>query len=148
MKKKYSATTTDKKNWIAFTKQTDRIYNKDNNLVKQNTEVDKIKKLDLHGFSLNEANKIVKKFINKSFRNGYKQLLIITGKGLRSKVYKNPYLSEQMNVLKYAVPEFIKNDEDLFDKISKISNADLKDGGEGAFYIFLKQQKKLQNKFR
>ena len=53
-----------------------------------------------------------------------------------------------MNVLKYSVPEFIKNDEDLFDKISKISNADLKDGGEGAFYIFLKQQKKLQNKFR
>ena len=148
VKKKYSATTTDKKNWIAFTKQTDRIYNKDNNLVKQNNEVDKIKKLDLHGFSLNEANKIVKKFINKSFRNGYKQLLIITGKGLRSKVYKNPYLSEQMNVLKYSVPEFIKNDEDLFDKISKISNADLKDGGEGAFYIFLKQQKKLQNKFR
>ena len=148
VKKKYSATTTDKKNWIAFTQQTDRIYNKDNNLVKQNTEVDKIKKLDLHGFSLNEANKIVKKFINKSFRNGYKQLLIITGKGLRSKLYKNPYLSEQMNVLKYSVPEFIKNDEDLFDKISKISNADLKDGGEGAFYIFLKQQKKLQNKFR
>ena len=138
MKKKYSATTTDKKDWIAFTKQTDRLYDKDSNLVKRNTENNKIQKLDLHGFSLNEANKIVKKFINKSFRNGYKQLLIITGKGLRSRVYKNPYLSKQMNVLKYSVPEFIKNDEDLFEKISKISNANLKDGGEGAFYIFLK----------
>ena len=138
MKKKYSATIADKKDWIAFTKQTDRLYDKDSNLVKRNTENNKIQKLDLHGFSLNEANKIVKKFINKSFRNGYKQLLIITGKGLRSRVYKNPYLSKQMNVLKYSVPEFIKNDEDLFEKISKISNANLKDGGEGAFYIFLK----------
>jgi len=139
VKKKYSATTADKKNWIAFTKQTDRIYNKDNNLVKQNTEVDKIKKLDLHGFSLNEANKIVKKFINKSFKDGYKQLLIITGKGLRSKVHNNPYLSEQLHVLKHSVPEFIKNDEDLFKKISRMVTADLKDGGEGAFYIFLKK---------
>ena len=148
MKKKYSATDIDKKDWIDFTKQPGRVYDKENDFINQNAKVNKIKKLDLHGFSLNEANQTIKKFINKSFEDGYKQLLIITGKGLRSKVYKNPYLSEQMNVLKYAVPQFIKNDEYLFDKISKISNADLKDGGEGAFYIFLKQQKKLQNKFR
>tara|TARA_B100000745_G_C19829672_1_gene274461 strand:+ start:77 stop:376 length:300 start_codon:yes stop_codon:yes gene_type:complete len=96
----------------------------------------------LHGFSLNKANKIVKKFIIESFENGFKKLLIVTGKGLRSRVYNNPYLSEQMNVLKHTVPEFIKNDEDLFDKINRISKADLKDGGEGAFYIFLKQTKK------
>jgi DNA-nicking Smr family endonuclease len=96
----------------------------------------------LHGLSLNQANKIVKKFIIESFEGGYKKLLIITGKGLRSKVHKNPYLSEQMNVLKYSVPEFIKNDEDLFEKISRISTADLKDGGEGAFYIFFKKVKK------
>ena len=150
VKRKYSATPQDKKDWVSFVKQIGNVYDKDkdNVFLKQKNGNNSVKKLDLHGFSLNEANKIVKKFINKSFRNGYKQLLIITGKGLRSKVYKNPYLSEQMNVLKYSVPEFIKNDEDLFDKISKISNADLKDGGEGAFYIFLKQQKKLQNKFR
>ena len=148
MKKKYPATPKDKKDWIAFTKRLENIYDKDKDFIKQNTTVNKIRKLDLHGLSLNQANKIVKKFIIESFENGYKKLLIITGKGLRSKVYKDPYLSEQMNVLKYSVPEFIKNDEDLFDKISKISNADLKDGGEGAFYIFLKQQKKLQNKFR
>jgi len=70
-------------------------------------------------------------------------IVIVTGKGLRSKVYKNPYLSKQMSVLKYSVPEFIKNDKDLLSKISKISKADLKDGGEGAFYIFLKSSRNL-----
>ena len=85
----------------------------------------------------------VKKFIIESFEDGFKKLLIITGKGLRSKVHKNPYFSEQMNVLKHSVPEFIKNDEDLFEKISRISTADLKHGGEGAFYIFLKKKKNL-----
>ena len=92
----------------------------------------------MHGLSLHKANEEAKKFIIKSFEDKYKKLLIITGKGSRSKVHKNPYLSEQMNILKYSVPEFIKNDQDLLGKISKISKAELKDGGEGAFYIFLK----------
>ena len=142
MKKKYPATPKDKKDWIAFTKRLENIHDKDNDFIKQNTTVNKIRKLDLHGLSLNQANKIVKKFIIESFENGYKKLLIITGKGLRSKVHRNPYLSEQMSVLKHSVPEFIKNDEDLFGKISRISTADLKDGGEGAFYIFFKKVRK------
>ena len=142
MRKKYSTTSKDKKDWIAFTKRFENLYDKDADFTKKNTIVNKVQKLDLHGFSLNKANKIVKKFIIESFENGFKKLLIVTGKGLRSKVYNNPYLSEQMNMLKHTVPEFIKNDEDLFDKINRISKADLKDGGEGAFYIFLKQTKK------
>ena len=142
MKKKYPTISKDKKDWIAFTKRFENLYDKDADFTKKNTIVNKVQKLDLHGFSLNKANKIVKKFIIESFENGFKKLLIVTGKGLRSRVYNNPYLSEQMNVLKHTVPEFIKNDEDLFDKISRILKADLKDGGEGAFYIFLKQTKK------
>ena len=142
MRKKYPTTSKDKKDWIAFTKRFENLYDKDADFTKKNTIVNKVQKLDLHGFSLNKANKIVKKFIIESFENGFKKLLIVTGKGLRSRVYNNPYLSEQMNVLKHTVPEFIKNDEDLFDKISRILKADLKDGGEGAFYIFLKQTKK------
>ena len=138
MKKKYTVTSKDKKDWIDFTKRLENIFDKDANFIKQNTSVNKIGKLDLHGLSLNQANKIVKKFIIESFEKGYKKILIITGKGLKSKVHKNPYISEQMNILKYSVPEFIKNDEDLFEKINRISTADLKDGGEGAFYIFLK----------
>ena len=143
MKKKYSVTYKDKKDWIAFTKRLENIHNKDDDFIKQNNRVNKIKRLDLHGLSLNQANIIVKKFIINSFEEGCKKLLIITGKGLRSKVHNNPYLSKQMNVLKYSVPEFIKNDKDLSKKISSISIASLKDGGEGAFYIFLKKIKNL-----
>ena len=121
MKKKYTVTSKDKKDWIDFTKRLENIFDKDANFIKQNTSVNKIGKLDLHGLSLNQANKIVKKFIIESFEKGYKKILIITGKGLKSKVHKNPYLSEQMNILKYSVPEFIKNDEDLFEKINRIS---------------------------
>ena len=138
MKKKYSVTSKDKKDWFTFTKHLENVYDKDIDLIKPNTRTNRIRKLDLHGISLDQANKIVKEFIIDSFERGYKKLLIITGKGLRSKINENPYLSEQMNVLKYSVPAFIKNDEDLFNKIKKMSNADLKDGGEGAFYIFLR----------
>ena len=143
MKKKYSSTSKDKKEWIAFTERLENIYDKDADFIKQKNKVNKIQKLDLHGFSLNQANKIVKKFIIESFEDGYRKLLIITGKGLRSKVQMDPYLSEQLNVLKYSVPEFIKNNENLFGIISRISKADLKDGGEGAFYVFLKNKKNL-----
>ena len=142
MKKKYSVAPKDKKDWITFTKHLVNVYDKAAVYLRQNTTVNKIGRLDLHGLSLNQANKVAKKFIIESFAKGYKKLLIITGKGLRSKVHSNPYLSEQMNVLKHSVPEFIKNDEDLFEKISRMSTADLKDGGVGAFYIFLKKVKK------
>ena len=145
MKKKYSVTSKDKSDWFTFTKNLKNVHNKDLDFVGQNIEVNKLHRLDLHGYSLSQANKLVKKFILKSFANGYKRLLIITGKGLRSKVHKNPYLSEKMNVLKYAVPDFIKNDDNLLNKINLISPASLEDGGEGAFYIFLKR-KKLQDK--
>ena len=117
---------------------------KESDLLKENIEINKVKKLDLHGSSLIEANKIVKKFIIESFNNGYKKLLVVTGKGLRSKSYKNPYVSEKLNVLRYSVPEFIKNDENLNNKISRIAQADIKDGGEGAIYIFLKNNNKFK----
>ena len=138
MKKKYSVAAKDKKDWLAYTKHLTNVHDKEVYLAKSNVGINKIKRLDLHGQSLDQANKTVKKFILESFENKYKKLLIITGKGSRSKVYENPYLSEQMNKLKYSVPEFIKNDETLYEKIKKISEADLKDGGKGAFYIFLK----------
>ena len=143
MKKKYVTPSKDKKDWIDFTKKMDNIHVKKEDLAEQNIEMNRIKKLDLHGFSLIEANKKVKKFIIESFDNGYKKLLIVTGKGLRSKSYDNPYVSEQLSVLKYAIPEYIKNDENLNYKISKITQADLQEGGEGAISIFLKTNKKF-----
>ena len=138
MKKKYSVTDKDKKDWSAFTKRLEDVYDKEANLLVSNSRADRIRRLDLHGYSLDQANKTVKKFILESFEDKYKKLLIITGKGTRSKVSDNPYLSDKLNILRNSVPEYIKNDESLHEKIKKISEADIKDGGKGAFYIFLK----------
>ena len=143
MKKKSFVTSKDKKDWTVFTKQMGNIRAKESDILKNNSETNRVKKLDLHGFSLIEANKIVKKFIIQSFNTGYKKLLVVTGKGLRSKSHNNPYLSEKLSVLKYSVPEYIKNDENLINKIRRISAADAQDGGEGAIYIFLKNNKKF-----
>ena len=143
MKKKNSVTSKDKKDWDVFTKQMGNISAKESDFLKENVQINKIKKLDLHGSSLVEANERVKNFIIESFNSGYKKLLVITGKGLRSKSSGNPYLSETLSTLKYAVPEYIRNDENLNKKITRISEADLKDGGTGAIYIFLKNNKKF-----
>ena len=146
MKKKRFVTPKDKKDWDVFTKQMGDISPKESDLLKENIEINKVKKLDLHGSSLIEANKIVKKFIIESFNNGYKKLLIVTGKGLRSKSHDNPYISEKLSVLRYSIPEYIKSEESLNKKIIKISKAEQKDGGEGAIYIYLKKNN-LKNKF-
>ncbi len=143
MKKKNAVSSKDKRDWIAFTKQIGNIKPKKIDLWENNIKKNKTQKLDLHGFSLIEANEIVKKFVTESFNNGYKKLLVVTGKGSRSKSYNNPYLSEKLSVLKYSVPEFIKNDKNLNSKVIRISAADQKDGGEGAIYIYLKNKNKF-----
>ena len=139
MKKKYSATEKDKEEWSVFTRKLGSIFDKDDNEIINNNETSKIRKLDLHGLSLNQANNKIKNFIIESFKIGYKKLLIVTGKGLRSKVNENPYISKEMSVLKHSVPDFIKQNEDLSNVISKTETASLKDGGEGAFYVYLKK---------
>ena len=146
MKKKSFLTQKDKKDWNTFTEAMNDISIKESDISEKVYKNNEIKKLDLHGLTLVQANRAVKKFIIQCFEEGYKNLLIITGKGIRSKVQNNPYLSEKMSVLKYSVPEFLKSDKELLNKIKDIKTAEIKDGGEGAFYIFLKQ-KKLQDKF-
>jgi len=143
VKKKYTASSRDKKDWINFTRQIDNIRPKEADLSQENIQINKVPKLDLHGFSLEESNRKVKKFIIKYSNHGYKKLLVITGKGLRSKSYNNPYISEKLNILRNSVPAFIEGDEDLKNKVSRVSEADLKNGGEGAIYIFLKNNKKF-----
>jgi len=147
VKKKYIASITDKKDWEAFTKHIGEIRPKEDDEFQQNIKVAEVKKLDLHGSSLIDANLKVKEFVIESFNQGYRKILIITGKGSRSKVNEDPYVSEKYGVLKNSIPEFINNDENLKEKIIKISAADNKHGGDGAIYIFLKKNKKLQNKF-
>jgi len=143
VKKKYSASSKDKKDWADFTKQVGNISVTEDDFLEENQQIKKVRKLDLHGYSLDNANKVVKKFIIESFDKGYNKLLVVTGKGLRSKSYDNPYISENLSVLKNSVPEYIKNNENLNSIISKIARADQQDGGEGAINIFLKNNKKF-----
>ncbi len=140
MKKKGVASSKDKKDWDDFINDISNIVPKAEDQFNKNIEKERVERLDLHGFSLTEANKKVEKFIINSFDNGVKKLLIITGRGKRSKTYDNPYLSEKLSVLKYSIPEYLKKDKNLYSMIKKITQADVKDGGEGAIYIFLKKK--------
>ena len=130
----------DKKDWDIFTNNIGNISAKEIDKTIKINQRDISRKLDLHGLSLSEANKSVKKFILESYNIGSKKILIITGKGLRSDSKKNPYISEKLSVLKNSIPEYIKNEVLLSNKIKKISTAPLEKGGEGAFYIFLKNK--------
>ena len=128
----------DKKDWNNFTSSKDTLPNKDEapNRVKSKKTISFI---DLHGFSLENANKTIEKFINNSHKNGAVKITVVTGKGIRSKVEENPYLSKDLSILKNSVPEFIKLNPSLMKKIKKITEADIEDGGSGAFYIYLKK---------
>ena len=143
MKKKYSPSLKDKNDWENFTKQMENIDIKEEDFPKLKTLTQKIPKLDLHGCSLDDANNVVKKFITDSFNKNYRKLLIVTGKGSRSKSYDNPYVSKNLNILKNSIPEYIKNDESLNFIINKVPQAERKDGGEGAINVYLKDNKKF-----
>ena len=137
MKKK--PTLKDLKIWKDFTESREPIENKDIFVDKKKTLIQKIKKIDLHGFSLSEANKKIEQLVSKYYEEGIEKIVVITGKGLRSKTDANPYISKNFSMLKYSVPEFINTNENLRKKISSMSEAKLEDGGNGAFYIFLKK---------
>jgi len=134
----------DKKDWENFLKDDERIPNKDL-ISSKKIRYEKIKKIDLHGYSLQEANKSVESFIQKCFDNSVTKIIVITGKGLRSKNKENPYLSKDLSILKYSVPEFIENNILLSKMIIEITDAKIEDGGGGAFYIYLKNKFKLKN---
>ena len=128
----------DKKDWRKFTSSRDKVLNKDFKLNKKNIEENTKRIIDLHGFSLENANKIVEGFINNSYQEGIKKVIVVTGKGTRSKTANNPYLSRDLSILKHSVPEFIKSNSSLMNKIKQISEANIEDGGSGAFYIYFK----------
>ena len=129
----------DKKDWENFLSDKSRIPNKDLNITNQN--IIKTKTFDFHGFSLDEANETIEKIIKESHANGIRKLIIITGKGLHSENEKDPYKSKDFGILKYSIPEYIKNNNELSKFINEIKEAEIEDGGSGAFYIFLKKTK-------
>ena len=102
----------------------------------------KIKAIDLHGYSIENANKVIEELIINSYEEGFNKLKIVTGKGLHSQNEKNPYVSKDLSILKYSVPDFIKKNKKLINLINEISDAKIEDGGSGAFYIYLKKNKK------
>ena len=127
----------DKKDWEEFLSNDQKLPNKDNS--KKRLERGKVISIDLHGYTLKEANQTVEKFINESYENNISKLIIVTGKGLHSNNINDPYVSKNLSILKHSVPEFIKKNQELMMKIYDIKEADIKDGGDGAFYIFLKK---------
>jgi DNA-nicking Smr family endonuclease len=129
----------DLKAWKEFTLSKEPIENKDHYLDQQKDSIAKVRKIDLHGYSLDEANKKIEKFINKYFTEGVEKIIIITGKGARTKIEDNPYVSRDLSILKNSVPNYINTNPKIKNKIKNMSKADLKDGGEGAFYVFLKK---------
>ena len=129
----------DKEDWQTFIFDKEKLPNKDKSL-KKNIQIDLTKKIDLHGFSLEDANKTIDEFINKCFSEKIYRIIVITGKGLRSKNKLNPYVSKNLSILKYSVPEYIESNINLMKMIKEIADAKIEDGGSGAFYICLKQK--------
>ena len=127
----------DKKDWENFLSNEESLPDKDKEF-KNKTQ--KLIKLDLHGFTLTEANKKISNIIKQSYSSGVRKILVVTGKGLHSQIDKDPYISKDFGILKYAVPDFIKRDNELMKMIMEIKDAEIKDGGSGAFYIFLKKK--------
>jgi DNA-nicking Smr family endonuclease len=133
----------DKQDWENFLNNKEKIPNKDS-IYKKNIRYEKIKKIDLHGYTIEEANKAIEQFIQKCFDENVTKIIVITGKGLRSKNIENPYLSKDLSILKYSVPEYIENNKSLTQFIIETVDAKIEDGGSGAFYIYLKNKNKFK----
>ena len=128
----------DKKNWEDFLSNDYKLPNKD--AFEFEKKAEKTRSLDLHGKALDEANQIIENFIRKSYEDKVHKLIIVTGKGLHSSNEKDPYVSKDLGILKYSIPNFINDNIELMQLISNISEASIEDGGSGAFYIFLKKK--------
>ena len=132
----------DKKDWESFLSNNEKLKNKDEKFIAKN--IYKSLTLDLHGYSLEDANKKIDNLIKSSYDQGTSKLVIVTGKGIHSQNEKDPYVSEDLGILKYSVPEYIKNNRELMSLINDIQDASIEDGGTGAFYIFLKKNKSIK----
>ena len=128
----------DKKVWEKFLSSKDKLPNKD--IKTHSKERFLTRSIDLHGYTLDQANIVIENFITQAFADKIGKLIVVTGKGLHSKNDKDPYVSKNLSILKYSVPEFISNNQTLMSMINDIKDAKIEDGGSGAFYIFLKKK--------
>ena len=129
----------DKKDWENFLTNKENLPNKDLDLKKNN----KIKNMrfDLHGFSLENANQKIKELIVEAYDKQVAKLIIVTGKGLHSNNKNDPFISKDLGILKYSVPDYVRTSKELMSLITDITEASFEDGGSGAFYIFIKKKK-------
>ena len=132
----------DKKDWEKFLTSDTKLANKDFKHHKKKSL--KISSIDLHGYTLEQANKAIEDFINKSYAAKINKLIVVTGKGLHSQNEKDPYVSKDLSILKYSVPEFIESNTNLTKIIIEVTDAKIEDGGSGAFYIYLKNKLKVR----
>ena len=132
----------DKKDWENFLSKKEKLPNKDITINKKITF--KTRSIDLHGYSLEEANNSIEDFIIKSYQEKINKLIVVTGKGIHSQNEKDPYVSKDLSSLKYSVPEFISNNKNLMKIIYEMKDAKIEDGGGGAFYIYLKKNKSIK----
>ena len=128
----------DKKDWQTFVQSKDKLPNKDFKPEKKN--LFKVRSIDLHGYNLEQANNVIEEFILKAYEEKVGKIIVVTGKGIHSDVEKDPYVSKDLSILKYSVPEFINNNQNLMRVINDIQDACVEDGGSGAFYLFLKKK--------
>ena len=129
----------DKKDWQTFIASKEKILDKD--FKPQIKNHLKVRSIDLHGYTLEQANNAIEKFILKAFEEEVSKLIVVTGKGIHSDVEKDPYVSKDLSILKYSVPEFINNNQNLIRVINDIQDATIEDGGSGAFYVILKKKR-------
>ena len=129
----------DKKDWQNFLNSSEKLENKDQDTLKKNKIPEK--SIDLHGFTLEQANKKISEFINECFQNRVKKINVITGKGMRSKNLDDPFQSKDLSILKHSVPEFVKNNPELMKKIIRIDFESVNSPSKGSFDIFLKSIK-------
>ena len=138
MKKKVDISISDKKLWSEYLKNPNDIFDKELDTSKDNARLKRFR-FDLHGFTLLEANEKIEQLINYCQQKGFKEILLITGKGLHSNTEQNTYVSKELSKLKFAVPDYIQSKKNLSSKIVSIKQADIEDGGEGALIIKLKK---------
>ncbi len=137
MKKKNLISEKDLKDWKDYIKKPDDVIDKENNIIQKANHKNRFK-FDLHGYSLSDANNKVKELIYSCQKNSFKEILLITGKGLHSKVENNIYVSKQLGKLRFSIPEYIIGDAELNSKVASITTASKEEGGEGAIIIKLK----------
>jgi len=129
----------DKKDWEIFVNSYEKLENKDKNkTIEFSNYIEKT--IDLHGYTLNEANRKIFQFIEDCFFQGVNKINIITGKGSRSKNSNDPYQSKDLSILKYSVPDYIKKNSEIMEKILKIDLESVNSPTKGSFFIFLKKK--------